>query len=414
MRLRILPTGYIYPKEQSAVRDLLRERRRLVRQRTTHVLTTQSTIWRHTAIRVPSKVILGEKEAPRPELPDRNVKLGIQAHRATIKLPTKQIETIECTLHRQVKTTPSLSCRFDDALSRRTLTVLGLFLMRDEPSILFVSDGAGYRVVSGAPSEPGVQLTEVRSVRAPSGQALSQFKEFVSAISRSAVPAARYYLLHLRLNEALEAGDVSRVPTTTASVLAELDPLRRRADGKAEEHQEAAAPVRPADHRFLDALPVQRPPCTARSRACRGRCARGLVRPYRTFAGPPRVMQWLSDLRTINSETTSHRVRVMLNGMSLWSQRLAVAAAFLADEASGPAVLLQAHATLLMFNVRYFSEELRGQVCAAIVGAWQRRSHGPAPRGRHRRSEHSSGVSLGGNPAAKSARIALVAPVIGA
>jgi transposase len=32
MRLGILPTGYIYPKEQRAVRDLLRERRRLVQQ----------------------------------------------------------------------------------------------------------------------------------------------------------------------------------------------------------------------------------------------------------------------------------------------------------------------------------------------------------------------------------------------
>jgi len=106
MRLGILPTGYIYPKEQRAIRDLLRERRRLVRQRTTHVLTTQSTLWRHTAIRVPSKVILGEKEAPWPELPDRNVKLGVQAHRATIKVLTKQIETIEATLLKQVKTIP--------------------------------------------------------------------------------------------------------------------------------------------------------------------------------------------------------------------------------------------------------------------------------------------------------------------
>jgi transposase len=106
MRLGILPTGYIYPKEQRAVRDLLRERRRLVRQRTTHVLTTQSTLWRHTSIRVPSKVILGEKEAPWPELPDRNVKLGVQAHRATIKVLTKQIETIEATLLKQVKTIP--------------------------------------------------------------------------------------------------------------------------------------------------------------------------------------------------------------------------------------------------------------------------------------------------------------------
>jgi hypothetical protein len=37
-----LPVGYIYPKEQRAVRDLLRERRRLVQQRATHVLSTLS------------------------------------------------------------------------------------------------------------------------------------------------------------------------------------------------------------------------------------------------------------------------------------------------------------------------------------------------------------------------------------
>src|SRR5579864_8147141 len=58
LRLGILPVGYIYPKEQRAVRDLLRERRRLVNERTTNVLSTQSTLWRHTAIRLPKKVIL--------------------------------------------------------------------------------------------------------------------------------------------------------------------------------------------------------------------------------------------------------------------------------------------------------------------------------------------------------------------
>jgi transposase len=106
MRLGILPTGYIYPKEQRAVRDFLRERRRLVRQRTTNVLTTQSTLWRHTAIRVPSKVILGEKEAPWPELHDKNVKVGVQAHRATIKVLTKQIETIETAVLKYLQPIP--------------------------------------------------------------------------------------------------------------------------------------------------------------------------------------------------------------------------------------------------------------------------------------------------------------------
>jgi transposase len=106
MRLGILPTGYIYPKEQRAVRDLLRERRRLVRQRTTNVLSTQSTLWRHTASRLPSRVILGNKEAPWPELSDRNVQLGVQAHRATIKVLNRQIEILEATVLKHLKPIP--------------------------------------------------------------------------------------------------------------------------------------------------------------------------------------------------------------------------------------------------------------------------------------------------------------------
>jgi transposase len=106
MRLGILPTGYIYPKEQRAVRDLLRERRRLVRQRTTNVLSIQSTVWRHTAIRLPAKVILGEKEAQWAQLSDPNIKLGVQARRATIKVLNKQIKTIEGTVLDHLKPIP--------------------------------------------------------------------------------------------------------------------------------------------------------------------------------------------------------------------------------------------------------------------------------------------------------------------
>ena len=106
MRLGILPTGYIYPKQERAVRDLLRERRRLVRQRTANVVATQSTFWRHTAVRVPSKVILGEKEAPWPTLPDAHVALGVQARRATIEVLNKQINTIERTVLKALKPKP--------------------------------------------------------------------------------------------------------------------------------------------------------------------------------------------------------------------------------------------------------------------------------------------------------------------
>jgi len=54
LRLGILPEGYIYPKEQRAVRDLLRRRLLLVRQRVTQHLSLQSLIARHSGVRLPS------------------------------------------------------------------------------------------------------------------------------------------------------------------------------------------------------------------------------------------------------------------------------------------------------------------------------------------------------------------------
>ncbi len=54
MRLGILPTGYIYPKEQRAIRDLLRRRMSLVRMASTQLISVQSQIWRSTGIRIKS------------------------------------------------------------------------------------------------------------------------------------------------------------------------------------------------------------------------------------------------------------------------------------------------------------------------------------------------------------------------
>ena len=46
-RLNILPEGYIYPKEERPVRDLLRRRLLFVRHRTSHILSLQSAITRN-------------------------------------------------------------------------------------------------------------------------------------------------------------------------------------------------------------------------------------------------------------------------------------------------------------------------------------------------------------------------------
>src|SRR5881397_1571078 len=48
LRLGVLPQGYIYPKEERAVRDLLRKRSQLVHQKTANLLSTQNLYSRNT------------------------------------------------------------------------------------------------------------------------------------------------------------------------------------------------------------------------------------------------------------------------------------------------------------------------------------------------------------------------------
>ena len=56
-RLNILPQGYIYPKEERAVRDMLRRRMMIVQQKTSHVLSFQSLMTRQTGSKLGSNTI---------------------------------------------------------------------------------------------------------------------------------------------------------------------------------------------------------------------------------------------------------------------------------------------------------------------------------------------------------------------
>lgn len=66
-RLKILPEGYIYPKEERPVRDLLRRRLLFVRHRTTHILSIQSAMTRNLNLKMSAREInrLEETEAAR-------------------------------------------------------------------------------------------------------------------------------------------------------------------------------------------------------------------------------------------------------------------------------------------------------------------------------------------------------------
>lgn len=57
LKLGILPEGYIYPKEERPLRDLLRKRLQLVRQKTSHILSFKNLVSRNLGFRMSSNDI---------------------------------------------------------------------------------------------------------------------------------------------------------------------------------------------------------------------------------------------------------------------------------------------------------------------------------------------------------------------
>jgi transposase len=102
LRLGILPTGYIYPKPQRSVRDLLRQRCRLVQQRTMHVLNVKSTYARELNLRVASEILKGEKKEPWPIVEDAHIAMAIYVHRSVIEALNLEIRRIEKVVRREL------------------------------------------------------------------------------------------------------------------------------------------------------------------------------------------------------------------------------------------------------------------------------------------------------------------------
>jgi len=106
LALGILPEGYIYPKKDRPVRDLLRKRSFLVKQRSSHILSLQSMIERNTAQRLNSNKIkdLNSWDLERV-LQEEYVVLAAKANNHTIKFLSEQIRQIEVAVKEKVKLT---------------------------------------------------------------------------------------------------------------------------------------------------------------------------------------------------------------------------------------------------------------------------------------------------------------------
>jgi transposase len=104
LRLGILKEGHIYPKEERPVRDLLRRRLKLVRQRTSHILSFQSLLKRHTGAFMKSNHV---KSLPEEEvdviLEEEHLVLSGKTNIAIIRFLTEKILEMEKAVEKKVE-----------------------------------------------------------------------------------------------------------------------------------------------------------------------------------------------------------------------------------------------------------------------------------------------------------------------
>jgi len=104
LRLGVLPEGYIYPKEERAVRDLLRKRGQMVRQRTTNLLSIQNLITRNTGNSINSNRIKTlEAQQVDDLLPNPDLALAVKANLAMLKCADEQIDILERLVTERIK-----------------------------------------------------------------------------------------------------------------------------------------------------------------------------------------------------------------------------------------------------------------------------------------------------------------------
>lgn len=97
LRLGILPTGYIYPKEERAVRDLLRKRAQLVRCRTAQILSIQNLVSRNSGHGISTDEIRQLDEATIHQLcgGDGVRALALQSNLAVLRCLDEQTQGLE-------------------------------------------------------------------------------------------------------------------------------------------------------------------------------------------------------------------------------------------------------------------------------------------------------------------------------
>jgi len=107
LRLGVLPEGYIYPRADRPVRDLLRKRSQMVRQRTTNLLSIQNLLTRNTGSSMKANQIKGLDVQQVDELlPNGDLALAVKANLSVMGSADEQTEILEHRVTELVKLRP--------------------------------------------------------------------------------------------------------------------------------------------------------------------------------------------------------------------------------------------------------------------------------------------------------------------
>jgi len=107
LRLGVLPKGYIYPRADRPVRDLLRKRSQLVRQRTTNLLSIQNLLTRNTGSSLNANRVKGLDVQQVDELlPDGDLALAVKANLSVMSSADEQTKILERTVIERVQLRP--------------------------------------------------------------------------------------------------------------------------------------------------------------------------------------------------------------------------------------------------------------------------------------------------------------------
>jgi transposase len=112
LRLGILPEGYIYPREERPVRDLLRKRMHLVKLRTSLINSLQNILARSIGVKIGAdkiKQLTNDLVSPLMQQ-DENLALTGEVSKQTINFLTRQIKKVEKKIQEKIELKKEYTC----------------------------------------------------------------------------------------------------------------------------------------------------------------------------------------------------------------------------------------------------------------------------------------------------------------